>query len=326
MKGKFDYRETFETFLKSTTQKQDTADVLKIFAAQLHEYIFPDNRFVNIADLGCADGTSCIRYLNAMNPHASYHYVGIDINEKYINYDAPEVLSQNSMIKSFQLINADIFSGQLAERTELSEIKFDLIFVSHAAYHINDPLKCGSLLNDLANILAPTGIAILLHETAFKDQIQYYRSKYGNFPAFDIASELKNTANKMLENPFECLQFMSTLKFTSISNNLWESIKNPGEYVKYKNIPGFIENLEKLAFIVQRDFTDMIEDEKLVKYIDEIKAAIIPDNKLSEPTQLQIVASKDCKIVPEIHKAIENLKYEINQNFNGVNTKIRLIT
>ncbi|MBA2652124.1 MAG: hypothetical protein H0U73_07660 [Tatlockia sp.] len=316
LSGKFNYKETYQTFLRSTNQKKEAAEVLRLLGDSIGKYIFPKDKTSNIVDLGCADGVPGLHYLKTLNPTGLCNYIGVENNDDFTK-DASLALSSSPLINDFSLINEDPFSGLLSFNKALASKKFAAVLISHAAYSINDPAKCELILKDISNLIAPTGLAIFLHEKYVENQFQYFRFKYGNFRVNDIAEKFELAAINSQSNQFQPIQFDSSLVFSPLSDEHWEAMKYPSQYNQINNV-NFIANLERLSFIVQRDFLEMELDGSLSSYIEEVRAVIHNNNnQLDITNQLQVFTAQNCIITAEITRATNNLDQELKGNRPG---------
>lgn len=237
--GIFNYKEVFATFLQDTTQKKDTAMLLGIFAdkMQKNQVILCDEKVVNVADIGCADGTSCLQYLEKLNYPIGFNYVGIDVLEELV-LEARKHLPNHSMIKQATVIKGDAFSGTLRQRHEFSSKSFDLLFVSHSAYFVKKENRL-SFIKDIANILAKNGVAILLHESSFND----LRSKYGGGIVGDTPQLLEEATKTVGLADFQSIGFTSKLHFKPLESYLWEALKYPDKYPSLQQKADFVNTL-----------------------------------------------------------------------------------
>lgn len=304
--GLFNYNEAFPSFVKDTHQKQDTASIMGIFAGQLRErdVCLPKQDPIRVADLGCANGNTGLQYIRQMHHEPGVHYYGFDNNEKFLG-EAEKNLAAEPLIKKHFLVYGDALGGNLKKTPECSSTLFDFVFVSHTAYYLKDQPSCRAFLVDTIKLLAECGIAVFLHE----DSTYYFRSTYNenNFGGMSAPMLLEHSAQglKTNFNQFKSIKFTSKLTFSEFHPDIWEAMKDPEKYQRYAHLPNFIETLEKLAFIVQRDLIGMVEEGRLSRYIDEIREAVAANNHcLDLETTMQILLAPECKFRHNIAVAL----------------------
>lgn len=310
VKGLFDYNHAFAAFVSATDQKQHTAMMIGAFTSHLKKMnvLFDNQKTIRVADLGCADSTACLGYLNQIEHTAGFDYLGFDINTKFLT-EAEKILSESSMIKKHTLINDDVLAGELSAHPSVQPKSIDLIFASHLAYYLKDEEYGKKFIADMLSLLSDTGIAVFLHE----DSTYYFRSTYNtNYKNSSAPSLLKNSAKNLLEIPgqFNELSFTSKLKFEKMSDELWQAAKNPALYKKFAYIPSFISNLQKLSFIVQCDLLKLAEEGSLSSFIHEMKELLEEnDHCFNLVTSMQILVTSQNICIAEIDmalRAVEN--------------------
>ncbi len=96
LNGLFEYNSAFAAFLKATEQKKQTAHIVGLLVQRLQQrkMLLPEG-VIKVADLGCADSSSCLGYLGKMSNSSGFDYSGFDINDAFLA-DAESVLSRNS--------------------------------------------------------------------------------------------------------------------------------------------------------------------------------------------------------------------------------------
>lgn len=313
--GIYNYNETFSSFVKGTHQKRDTALVMGVFAKKLREKqvsLFKQ-QFVKVADLGCANSATGIQYLTSMNYPPGFHYFGIDTNRTFIK-EAEAMLLAEPLIKKHTLIHGNALGGNLKEKKELASELFDFIFISHTAYYLTDELACRAFLVDIMKLLSECGIAIFLHENS----TCYFRSTYNRnqFNKISTPMFLEQSARTLNTsfNQFESICFTSKLKFSPMNGELWEAMKHPESYKRFSRVPNFIETLEKLAFIVQRELTGMAQEGSLSDYIDDIREAITTNNNCFDlKTHMQTMVGPKCVLRHKIARALSETQEEIGR-------------
>ncbi len=293
LEGKLDYNEAFKAFLKSTNQKDHTANLVGLFIKKLQQknaFRKADDR-IKVADIGCADGSACMGYFNRIGYAGGFEYTGVDINSKFLE-EAESVITQNAAVKKHTLINGDILTGGLKVLPGMQKGSSDLVFVSHVAYYLKNAKNCRVFAENMLQLLNSNGLAIFLHE----DSTHYYRSTYNStYTNMNAPQMLRDSASseKLKERvAFFEIPFTSMLTFSKMTEQEWEALKNPALYKNYSHLPGFVENLNKLAFIAQCDLRRIFDEGKLGLFVDEMKKKLVNNNYCFElTTSMQILAS-----------------------------------
>ncbi|KTD36790.1 hypothetical protein Lnau_1774 [Legionella nautarum] len=308
--GIFDYKDAFEAFLKATDQKNHTAKIVGAFASNLkkREVLF-NGDIIKVADLGCADSTTCMGYLTRMECPVGFDYLGFDINDKFLE-DAEAILSRSAVIKKHVLIKKDVLVGELSAEPLVSPKSIDLVFVSHLAYYLKDEEYGKQFVNNILNLLNDKGIAIFLHE----DSTYYFRSTYNcNYKNSSAPSLLKNSVTGLLEMPeqFKDISFTSKLHFAEMSEELWQAAKDPSLYKKYAYIPSFLDNLNKLSFIVQCDLSKLAHEGSLERFVNEMQHTLEANNyTFNLVTRMQILVTAENSHIEQINLALKETETE----------------
>lgn len=311
LEGKFNYNEAFEAFVKGTRQKEESASVIGAFTRKLQEksVFLVKQQPVKVADIGCADSSTCLKYLRSMNCQPGFNYFGIDTNQKFLR-EAKTRLMNDSIIKNYTLVNCDALSGELKQRGDLTA--FEFIFVSHIAYYLKNQLAGRAFLEDITKLLSEQcGIAVFLHE----DSTYYFRSTY-NKTQFHTATPvlLEKSAQDLPANfnQFKSISFTSKLHFPLLRKELWEAAKYPYFYKDHAHEPNFIDMLKKLTFIVQRDLIGLANEGSLAAYVNEIRDAISDNNNcLDLETRMQTLVSPQCTLRHKIARALKETEEEM---------------
>lgn len=291
LEGKFDYNEAFKAFLAATNQKAQTADIVGRFLNQLQQRNkeTTNNNLIKVADIGCADGAACLGYIQSLHCNRDFEYMGIDINDKFLE-DAQNKLSAEPLIKKASLINGDILLDGLESIPAEQHHSFDVIFISHLAYYLQNADYSLQLMKNMSTLLNENGMAIFLHE----DSTYHFRSTYNsNYKNVNAPKMLRESA-EVLENQaqFNEISFTSSLNFKKMSDEQWEAIKNPALYKKFSTLPDMIDNLNKLSFIVQCDLMTLFEEGSLSSYINEMKQILTQNNYCFDlKTTMQVLIS-----------------------------------
>lgn len=253
LEGRFDYHHSFSAFLRATNQKAHTAHIVGVLAEKLRQkrILFNCDDALKVADMGCADSATCLGYFKRIHHLGGFEYTGIDINDVFLA-EADVKLSHNSMCKKHTLLKGDVLLGDLSAISQVAQQRFDLIFVSHLAYYLKSEEYGRLFVDNMLKLLNENGIVIFLHENS----THYFRKTYNrNYKNIDAPALLRGSAQGLLENTeqFNEILFTSTLTFEEMSDELWEVTKQPARYQEYAHIPYFVDNLNKLSFIIQCD-------------------------------------------------------------------------
>ncbi|KTD33851.1 hypothetical protein Lnau_2143 [Legionella nautarum] len=310
--GIFDYKDAFEAFLKATDQKNHTAKIVGAFASNLkkREVLFNDDR-IKVADLGCADSTTCMGYLTKMECPGGFDYLGFDINDKFLE-EAEAILSRSAVIKKHVLIKKDVLVGELSASHLVSPKSIDLVFVSHLAYYLKDEEYGKQFVKNILNLLNDKGIAIFLHE----DSTYYFRSTYNcNYKNSSAPSLLKSSVTGLLKMPeqFNDISFTSKLHFAEMSEELWQAAKDPSLYKKFAYIPSFLDNLNKLSFIVQCDLSKLAHEGSLESFVNEMRHTLETNNyTFNLVTRMQILVTAENSHIEQINLALKETENDVD--------------
>lgn len=309
VEGIFDYNSAFAAFLKATDQKKHTAMMVGALAGKLQnkKVLFDSEEIIKVADLGCADSTTCLGYLSQMECPAGFDYLGFDINDKFLE-EAEVILSNNADIKKHELIKNDVLSGELSAHSSVQPQSIDLIFISHLAYYLKDE-ECGKhFAKDILNLLNDKGIAVFLHE----DSTYYFRSTYNtSYKNSSAPSLLKSSVSDLLTTPgqFNEMSFTSKLHFAEMSEELWQVAKNPSLYKTVAHIPSFVDNLNKLSFIVQCDLAKLADEGSLASFVNEMKVKLEGNNySFDLVTHMQVLVNPQNTYIEEINMALREIE------------------
>lgn len=271
LQGTFDYNQAFSAFLRGTNQKRETGSLVGLFARALQEknILFTGNDTLKVADMGCADSATCLGYFNQMGAAHQFEYTGVDINDQFLE-DATAKLKAHPSVNQHTVINGDVLVNGLAAIPEVPLHSFDLIFISHLAYYLKDDVNSQSFVSNMLTLLNDRGMAIFLHE----DSTHYFRSTYNsNYKHINAPELLRESAKGLIDNgaQFNEISFTSELTFDEMTDEQWEVAKDPSRYSDFGHLSGFVDNLNKLAFIVQCDLSKLHQEGSLSSFIDEMK-------------------------------------------------------
>lgn len=317
LEGIFDYNSAFAAFLKSTNQKNQTARMVGTFANKLQKkkVLFDSEEIIKVADLGCADSTTCLGYLNQMDCPAGFDYLGFDINDKFLE-EAKTFLSNSAVIKKHEIIKNDVLAGNLSSHPSVLPKSIDLIFVSHLAYYLKDKEYGKQFVNDILNLLTDKGVAVFLHE----DSTYYFRSTYNtNYKNSSAPSLLKDSASDLLKTPgqFNEVSFTSKLHFAEMSEELWQVTKNPSRYKEFAHHQSFVDNLNKFSFIVQCDLSKLAADGSLASFINEMRSTLESNNySFDLVTSMQVLVNPQNMYLEEIDMALREMANDSNLNLS----------
>src|SRR5690606_24858237 len=152
--------------------------------------------------------------------------------------------------KKHTLIKGDVLLEGLDAISQVPEHSFDLIFISHLAYYLQDEHYSQLFMSNMLKLLNDNGLAIFLHE----DSTHHFRATYNsNYKHINAPELLRNSTAGLLETAaqFNEISFTSQLIFEEMTDELWEAAKNPSCYELFHHLPGFIDTLNKLSFLVQ---------------------------------------------------------------------------
>lgn len=309
LQGKFDYNQAFAAFLRATNQKKETANLVGCFARKLQaEHILLEaSKVVKVADMGCADSATCLGYFDQMGETGGFEYTGVDINDKFLA-EATAKLAAHPAVRKHTAIKGDVLMEGLAAVPKVEQQSFDLIFVSHLAYYLQDEHYSRLFVGNMLQLLNDSGIAVFLHE----DSTHYFRSTYNStYKHINAPELLRKSAAGLLKitAQFHEISFTSELTFEEMTEEQWEAAKNPSIYSEFGHTPGFVDNLNKLSFIVQCDLSKLHEEGGLSRFIDEMKT-LLEDNhycfKLATRMQTLVTAqNQHATKIGSILKSIE---------------------
>lgn len=309
--GKFDYNHAFAAFLASTNQKKHTAEMVGLLCNNLkqQDVLLAGENIINVADIGCADSTTCLGYLSRMNYEPGFEYTGFDINDQFLQ-DAQLNLRASSLIKKHKLIKEDVLTSEAAPLSSFLMNAFELIFVSHLAYYLKSEADVRIFIKNMLSLLTEQGLLIFLHENSTYYFRSTYNSHYKNINAPDL---LRQGAFALLneKRQYNETLFTSKLYFTEMSEALWEAVKNPVCYRKFAKFPGFIDNLNKLSFIVQCDLSQLMIEGTLGRFVDEIKDVLTRNHySFDLKTSMQVLTSHENQYGQEISAALREIEHE----------------
>ncbi|STX59194.1 methyltransferase domain-containing protein [Legionella geestiana] len=307
--GKFDYNSAFAAFLAATEQKKQTASMVGLLADKLQKrnVLLKNSESIKVADLGCADGTTCLGYLHNMAHPAGFEYIGFDINDRFIQ-EANAAISNCALIKKYELIKEDVLAGILSAHPSVHPHSMDLIFISHLAYYLKDEAYCKLFLTDILSLLNNSGIAIFLHE----DSTYYFRKTYNtSYTNSSAPSLLKNTAADVLKiaGQFNEISFSSKLHFAEMSDELWQAASTPVRYKEYVDNQDFIDNLNKMSFIVQCDLSRLAHEGSLSSFLHDLRGILeANNNSFNLETSMQVLVSPENIYAKEIDAALREME------------------
>lgn len=261
---------------------------------------------IKIADMGCADSGACLGYIRNLREGHDFEYLGIDINDKFLE-DAQQKISNEPSVKKATLIKGDILTDGLTTIPKENYNNFDIIFVSHLAYYLKDKDYSLQFMKNMNQLLNKNGMAIFLHE----DSTYYFRStfnsNYKNINAPEILRASAETLNTNTE--FNEISFTSKLIFKEMTNKEWEALKEPANYKRFSHLPHIIDNLNKLSFIVQCDLLTLKQEGTLERFIDEIKERLSENNHCFDlTTTMQVLVRPENKKTKDIEAALKALQ------------------
>ncbi len=269
--GKFNYRQTFNTFVSSTPQKEDTAKVMGDVAYFMKEngINFSNQTEINVGDFGCADAKTGVQLLNKMMKHFNtnnnnnnnnisqsadvlqnlqnyrlssngsrakikVNYLGIDLIGNFFE-EATKNLSRADDIKKFTLIHGSALDGNVSKRKEFIESPIHILLFLHTGYYLGCKQSAyEKFMKDMHKVLKKDqGIAFCAHE---KSGTLYFRQKYNQKKFGDISTSMFLeicAAKQKGYNQSNSIEFTSQLNFQRLPNDLWEAMKNPKRYAEF---------------------------------------------------------------------------------------------
>lgn len=167
---------------------------------------------------------------------------------------------------------------------------FRIVFASHMMYHAEGASDVERMLADVANnVLAPDGICVMYHLAAAPGTFQDFRARFGSQAGAERDS---NTGAVTIDNPpaqiaaagaalglplYEA-DFTTRLRFGRLSDQQWQSFKEPQTYEELAaSNPAAYEDLKRLYFVVQRAPLEFAADRShtgLATFIDQIRQVI----------------------------------------------------
>lgn len=311
--GKFNYDQCFDRFVEATTQKQDTASLLADVVNGFKELglISKDHKkSIRVADVGCANATASLLFLEKISHASGYSYLGIDALKKYIK-EANDKLSSHSLIHDYQVFEGDGLSGELFD-TVFNQKKSDLVFVSHVAYYLQqDEVKYNRFIHDMQQLLSAEGVCFFMHGAShvYLDSI----TNQNNLPRTKTHELIEQYAEK-LEYKSTSIDFVSKLNFPCLTDELWEMMEKTENYrlPMIQNNHAALSTLEILSIIVNRDLLALEKNGTLQTFIRAAKD-IIADNGgfLYLHTHFQVMTSNECQV--SLERITETLKNALQQ-------------
>jgi hypothetical protein len=287
------------------------------------------------ADIGSGPCDTVVKYLTGVDFPAGFSIRATDFIAEYADPERGIALRNlaaaqtNGSLKlaGFSVRTGNAFAGNLLDLLSgphdrvSPRHEFRLVFASHLMYHAETIADVERLIADVAgNLLANNGIAILYHIANTPQTFQEYRAWFGSQsggrsnsdtgavtiddPPSQIAS-----ACRALGLPLHEIQFLTDLRFGSLTDDEWTSFKDPQTYDQLaERHPTAYEDLKRLYFVVQRAPLEFAGDNSatgLSAFVDRIRPVIEQHGGvLALAEWLQVFCRADAP--PEVKTVIPN--------------------
>lgn len=278
----------FAAFVEATTEKQETASVLKrlisIFVSKLKETNIRDIP-CSVMDIGVGEGTLAKEIALTLQNHClRVDYKGIDIDSNFVKQTQAKL--DFVKIEKHSIIHGNCFGNDLGQLPNNPS----LVIVSHVAYYTGDVKK---FITSLIKKINHNTILIFIHAPTVSEHMKL-RTKYGAKISTDIP-KLIQEAIKEEQKPILSLWnflFTSFIEFpinseaiSRIANAAYESLKDKHKEFKARNL---------LEFVIQRKTEELRKELTLHDYVQHMTKTLFDEvNKLHIWTNMQIVIPRD---------------------------------
>jgi hypothetical protein len=232
-----------------------------------------------VADIGSGPCDTLVMYLAQVPFAPGFEVRATDFLPAYADAQRGEALrilaqaqaAQTLKLAGFSAKAGNAFGGKLLDLLSgprdgaRMRRGFRIVFASHLMYHAEGSADVRRLLADVANnLLAPDGICIMYHLGRAAGTFQEFRARFGSQadavrdsntnavtiddPPVEIAA-----ACAALRLPLYQADFATNLRLGNLSDNQWQSFKDPRTYEALAaSDPAAYEDLKRLYFVIQR--------------------------------------------------------------------------
>jgi hypothetical protein len=331
------YEDVYPAFKAATDEKEITAKINRAFLNHLvqRNQTLTGDAPLAVADIGSGPCDTLVKYLAQVRFAPGFEVRVTDFLPAYADAKRGEALrilaaaqaAQTLKLAGFSAKAGNAFGGALLDLltgpqdgTRMRRA-FSIVFASHVMYHAEGSSDVRRLLADVANnLLAADGICVMYHLAAAPGTFQDFRARFGSQadaardsdtgavtiddPPAQIAAECAALALPLYE-----ADFATSLKFGRLSDNQWQSFKDPRTYEGLAaSDAAAYEDLKRLYFVVQRAPLEFAADHSatgLATFIDEIRKVIEANGgALPSAEKMQVFCRADA--APPLRESIQS--------------------
>jgi SAM-dependent methyltransferase len=318
-KGKFDYIECFEAFVRgdSNGQKHNTQHIVEALARALGSegVVFTREKTIDVLDVGCGPGLYAKMFLTSIGKAypGKIHYHGVDINPAFVEAAKKAVVSLPNVSQA-NVVLANAFNGDTLLRDGQ---KANLAQASHIAYYASDDSdkeedtkrKIENFVSAMMRSVTNDGIALYVHSSKDSDVHGKVARRFGSH-MWDAPDRIAAAA-KAMDKEAVSLSVESKLYFPMLDGSSYERLKHVNIYRHEPNNSKEIRWLKLLAFVLHSDLVALGE-RKLGDCIDYTRE-LLSTNRDAKGSYLMVrgdmqVVVNDPSLIQRVEKAVARVK------------------
>jgi hypothetical protein len=252
------YEDIYPAFKAATDEKEITANLSHAFLNYLaqQDLVLTGSGPAAVADIGCGPCDTLIKYLKGVHFAPGFIVRATDYLSEYADSERGEAVkmlteaqTQSAIrLASFTVRAGDAFRGNLLnllsgpQDGEKMRNAFRIVYASHVMYHAESVSEVTRLITNVAtDILCRDGVCILFHIANTPRTFQDFRGRYGSESGGHAASD---TGAVTIDDPPAQIQsaciandlpsftgeFVTGLRFGSLTDDEWRTFKEPNRY------------------------------------------------------------------------------------------------
>jgi SAM-dependent methyltransferase len=328
LEGGIDYGRVFFTFTEHTDQKLIHGLIFQALLQALKErgVLLRDGQPTVLVDLGCGDGTTAREMIDAINrvhPRGSgIDYYGLDADERFVLGTA-RLLNEVRRSKHLRVIDvrrADVLAGEPLPIPPMDHV---LATMGHVLYYAHSRegkdqtrTRIAAIVDGVTALLGRDGLCVFVHNaddcslaTLRASVTPPVEAKPAGILA-DIA-EAKQLVVVSFTAPFK-------VHLPRLASEQWDETKEPSSYGAPRNShdPRFVETLEVLTFIAQRDLRGLAAQGVLGAFVDELRAQIDPAGAFDGVCNYQLMLPRMRS--PGLREHVEAAVRQVEQSLDRI--------
>jgi len=299
--GEIDLGRVFLTFTEYADQKIRHGLIFEALLRGLKDQgvVLIEEQPTTLLDLGCGDGQTACEMIDAVNrvhPRgAGVNYYGLDADERFV-LSTQQLLAKvrtTKRLDTIQVQQADLLDGNALPFGPLDRV---LATIGHLLYYAGSDLgrkqtkrNIALVVNAVANVLGRDGIALFAH-SADHCPLANLRAQVADSVEAKPANMIAAVAEEMR---LDLLSLLVPFKvyFPASTEQQWAACKAPPADEPHRSATEFVDTLELLTFIAQRELKGLTRRQRN-RLIDDLRSLLDADGALVSWSNYQVLLSR----------------------------------